>query len=91
MPKKKLPKPENFHKTPKPRSNTSPLARYRHGAAPDVPDSAPAAQAVYYGCCSITNDEGIPIPQEITTVPGSDKAEDARNGHPLRKQIKAQP
>ncbi|KAL1670643.1 hypothetical protein GGF50DRAFT_41791 [Schizophyllum commune] len=72
MPKKKLPKPENFHKTPKPRANTSPLARYRHGAAPDIPDSAPAAQAVYYGCCSITNDEGIPIPQEITTVPGSD-------------------
>ncbi|KAL1739752.1 hypothetical protein HDZ31DRAFT_22604, partial [Schizophyllum fasciatum] len=72
LPKKKLPKVENFHKTPKPHANTNALARFRHGAAPELPESATTAQAVLYGCCSIFHDEGIPAPTDAVTAPNSD-------------------
>lgn len=69
---KKIPKPDSFHSTPKPHANTSPLARFRMGAVPVLPPSAYTAQAILYGCCSISCEEGIPVPSELVTVPECD-------------------
>ncbi|KAI5898085.1 uncharacterized protein SCHCODRAFT_02565817 [Schizophyllum commune H4-8] len=68
-----VPRPAEFHTTPKPHSNTSPLARFRSDdAIPAIPSSASVAQAVYYGCCSISSEERMPPPGRIITAPNSD-------------------
>ncbi|KAL1670641.1 WD40-repeat-containing domain protein [Schizophyllum commune] len=68
-----LPRPAAFDATPKPHNNTSPLARFRDAdAVPDIPSSAPIAQAVYYGSCSISSHRLGPRPCMIANAPNSD-------------------
>ncbi|KAL1722118.1 WD40-repeat-containing domain protein [Schizophyllum commune] len=68
-----LPRPAAFDETPKPHNDTSPLARFRDAdAIPDIPSSAPIAQAVYYGSCSISSHRLGPRPCIIANAPNSD-------------------
>ncbi|KAL1753338.1 WD40-repeat-containing domain protein [Schizophyllum commune] len=68
-----FPRPAEFNKTPKPHNNTSPLARFRsEDVIPQIPSSAPVAQAVFYGCCSISSKDRMPPPVGIITAPNAD-------------------
>ncbi|TRM66145.1 hypothetical protein BD626DRAFT_546490 [Schizophyllum amplum] len=68
-----IPQHRDFNSTPKPHKNTSPLARFRDQEfIPRIPATAPVAQAVYYGCCSISSEEHVPPPSRIITAPGMD-------------------
>ncbi|KAL1737864.1 hypothetical protein HDZ31DRAFT_18319, partial [Schizophyllum fasciatum] len=64
-----FPKQDPFDSTPKPHAHTSPLARFRDDAVPNIPSSAPTARALYYGCCSVSSEERLPLP--ITIVKDS--------------------
>ncbi|KAI4528798.1 hypothetical protein K525DRAFT_183160 [Schizophyllum commune Loenen D] len=67
-----LPRHVSFDSTPKPHANTSPLARFRDDSVPEIPSSAPNAQAVYYGACSVSSDDVPPLPDQIITHPNAD-------------------
>lgn len=66
-----LPRHVSFDSTPKPHANTSPLARFRDDFVPEIPSSAPNAQAVYYGACSVSSDDVPPLPDQIITHPNA--------------------
>ncbi|KIK52747.1 hypothetical protein GYMLUDRAFT_1028494 [Collybiopsis luxurians FD-317 M1] len=64
--------PDPFDGTPKPHSHTSPIARFRtENPIPSIPTSAPVAQAVLHGWCSLMSDS-INSPIHHHTVPNSD-------------------
>ncbi|KAI5898084.1 uncharacterized protein SCHCODRAFT_02744383 [Schizophyllum commune H4-8] len=83
-----FPRPAAFNKTPKPHNNTSPLARFRSdNVIPPIPSSAAVAQAVYYGCCSISSEDRLPPPVGIITAPNSDVL--LMSGHTGYKEAEA--